>query len=211
MSLEVLPLAITMMAGPQIMAAIIFVTAPRAVRVSLAFLAGVAVATTLGVAAARGLAALLGDSASLGDPSERGSVGSIIQAALVALLLLAAVRCYLQRRTAEPPKWLGTLLVADPTRALVVGLLVILLMPSDVVVMLTVGINLAQHGSPLTEALPFIAATAVIAALPLLSFATFRRRAHSAMPRLRDWMNAHGWVVKIFVYGVFIALIVSGP
>jgi small neutral amino acid transporter SnatA (MarC family) len=29
MNLQILPLAITMMAGPQIMAAIIFVTAPR--------------------------------------------------------------------------------------------------------------------------------------------------------------------------------------
>jgi small neutral amino acid transporter SnatA (MarC family) len=44
MNVQILPLAITMMAGPQIMAAIIFVTAPKALRVSLPFLAGVAIA-----------------------------------------------------------------------------------------------------------------------------------------------------------------------
>lgn len=36
MNLQILPLAITMMAGPAIMASIIFVTHPQAVRVSLA-------------------------------------------------------------------------------------------------------------------------------------------------------------------------------
>ncbi|GAA4032065.1 hypothetical protein GCM10022232_92490 [Streptomyces plumbiresistens] len=53
-------LAITMMVGPQIMSAIIFVTTSRAVRVSSAFLLGVAVGTAVGVAIACGLAALLG-------------------------------------------------------------------------------------------------------------------------------------------------------
>ena len=73
MSLQVLPLAITMMAGPAIMAAIVFMTHEDAVRVSLAYLAGVAIATALGVALARGLASLLGDSVSLGSSSDRGS------------------------------------------------------------------------------------------------------------------------------------------
>ncbi|PKW16982.1 hypothetical protein [Saccharopolyspora spinosa] len=36
MHLQVLPLAITMMAGPQIMSAIVFATKSRAVRVSVA-------------------------------------------------------------------------------------------------------------------------------------------------------------------------------
>jgi small neutral amino acid transporter SnatA (MarC family) len=43
---QIIPLAITMMAGPQIMTAIIFVTHPTPLRVSLAFLVGVAAAAT---------------------------------------------------------------------------------------------------------------------------------------------------------------------
>ena len=53
MSLQVLPLAITMMAGPQIMSAIVFVTTGRPIRVSLAFLSGVLIATLAGVGIAR--------------------------------------------------------------------------------------------------------------------------------------------------------------
>jgi Sap, sulfolipid-1-addressing protein len=106
------PLAITMMAGPQIMSAIIFVTAEKAVPISLAFVLGVAVATTLGVLSVY----LLGSATDidLGDPSDAGSRGAIGQYVLVALLALAALRNYVRRKTIEPPKWLGKLQQAVP-------------------------------------------------------------------------------------------------
>lgn len=207
MELQVLPLAITMMAGPQILSAIAFVTAERAVQLSLAFLTGVLAAAAAGVAAARGLAAVLGGAPRLGDPADPSAAGTIIQLVLVALLAAAAVRSYVRRETVEPPKWLGALQAAGPRKAFTVGLLVILLMPSDVVVMLTVGVHLAQRGAPLRAALPFIAATLLIAALPLLAYLLFRKRAERAMPRFRDWLNAQSWLVNIIVYAIFIVLI----
>jgi threonine/homoserine/homoserine lactone efflux protein len=207
-NVEILPLAVTMMAGPQIMSAIIFVTSDRAVPVSLAFVTGVAIAIVVGVAAATGVASLLGDSASLGDDSETGSAGTIIQIALVALLIAAAIKNYVRRETVEPPKWLGKLQTADPKQAFRTGLLVILLMPSDVIIMLTVGLNLEHSGSSLSDALPFVAATVFIAALPLIGFLIFHRRARVAMPKLRDWMNANSWLVNIIVCVIFIVLIV---
>ncbi|MGH2743455.1 MAG: GAP family protein [Thermoleophilaceae bacterium] len=208
MNLEVLPLAITMMAGPAIMAAIVFVTHRQAVRVSLVFLLGVAIGTAVGVAIATGLAALLGNSVELGDSSDTGSAGKIIQIALVALLVVAAVKNYVGRETVEPPKWLGSLMEADTKKALAAGLLVILLGPSDIVVMLTVGTNLEHSGSSLSDALPFVAATVLVAALPLIGFLIFQRRARMAMPKVRDWMNANSWLVNIIVCGIFILLIV---
>jgi hypothetical protein len=208
MNLQILPLAITMMLGPQIMSAIIFVTTPRAVKLSLAFIGGVAVATAVGVTIAKGLASLVG-SDSLGSPSESGSTGSIIQYALVALLILASIKNWRGRETAEPPKWLGTLMEADPKRALTTGLLVILLMPSDIIIMLTVGANLEQNDASLIDAVPFVAATILIAALPLLGYLLFRRRAERAMPKVRDWMNEKSWLVNIIVCLVFVVLILA--
>jgi threonine/homoserine/homoserine lactone efflux protein len=152
MNLQILPLAITMMAGPQIMSAIIFVTAPKALKVSVPFLAGVTIATTVGVIITTTIASLL----SLGDPSESGSSGNIIQYVLVGLLVILAVKNYVGRETAEPPRWLGALQQADAKRAFMTGLLVILLMPSDLIIMLTVGTNLAQNNAGLVAALPFI-------------------------------------------------------
>ena len=207
MNLDILPLAITMMAGPQIMSAIIFVTTPKPVKVSVPFIAAVAIAVTVGVLITRTLAALLGNIVSLGDPSNAGSLGHIIQYLLVGLLVALAVKNYVNRETIEPPQWLGTLMTADWKTALKTGLLLILLFPSDVIVQLTVGINLEHNDLRLVAALPFIAATTLIAALPLLLYLLFHRRAQRLMPQVREWMNTHSWLVNIIACGIFIVLI----
>lgn len=207
MNVDILPLAITMMAGPQIMSAIIFVTSERAVKTSIAFVLGVLLATAIGVLALRGILSLFSDSVSLGDASDNGSEGQIIQFALVALLIAAAIKNYVRRETVEPPKWIGKLQEADASQAFRTGLLVILFMPSDLIVMLTVATNLEQNGESFPAALPFVLLTALIAALPLLSYLIFHRRAVHAMPKLRDWMNANSWLVNIIVCVIFIVLI----
>jgi hypothetical protein len=106
MSLEILPLAVTMMVGPGIIADIVLITAPKPVRVSVAFVLGVAIATTAGVLVAHALASLLG-SGGLGHPSSKGSIGNVIQYVLVGLLAAAALRTYLRRDTIQTPRWIG--------------------------------------------------------------------------------------------------------
>jgi hypothetical protein len=209
MSLSVIPLAITMNAGPQIMSAIIFVTAPKALRLSAYFLAGVVIAVTAGVTVTYTVATVLGNSISFGDPSDSGSVGNAIQYVLVGLLVILSIRSYLGRETSEPPRWLGALQNAKPTTAFTTGLLLLSVFPSDLVILITVGVNLAQHNAGLVAALPFIGATILIAALPVLSYLLFRRRAERAMPKVRDWMNTNSWLVNIIVYVVFIVLILA--
>jgi hypothetical protein len=142
MNVAILPLAITMMAGPQIMSAIIFLTAPKPLKLSASFIAGAAIAVTVGVTITYTLATVLGNSISLGDPSDNGSTGHIIQYLLVGLLVFLAIKNYLGRETIEPPSWLGTLQNAKPSTAFKTGLLLISLMPSDLIIMMTVGTNL---------------------------------------------------------------------
>ena len=209
MSLAVLPLAITMNAGPQIMSALIFVTASKPLKLSAYFLTGVVIAVSVGVTLTFGLASALGSGLSLGDSSDSGSLGNVIQYLLVGLLVVASVRSYLTRATSEPPRWLGAMQNAKPRQAFLAGLLLLSIFPSDFVVLMTVGVNLAQSGSSLLGALPFVAATILIAALPLLSYLLFRRRAEVLMPKVRDWMNTNSWLVNIIVYVVFILLILS--
>jgi hypothetical protein len=206
-SLQILPLAITMMAGPQIMSAIIFVTHPRAVRMSLAFITGVAIGVTLGVVVTRGLASLLGSNTSLGDPDDAGAAATIIQIGLIALLAASMIRNYVKRATIEPPKWLGALMEADEKKAFALGFLLITIFPSDAIVLLTVGANLEQNGNSVLDALPFVGLTVLIAALPLLAFVLFHRRAIRAMPKVRDWMNSNSWLINIIACGIFILLI----
>ncbi|MCQ8188026.1 GAP family protein [Streptomyces rugosispiralis] len=209
MDLQILPLAVTMMAGPQIVAAVVLVTSARPVRVGLAFVLGVAIATALGVAIARGIFALLGQAFAPGRPSDREVAAVVVQLVLVGLLALVAVKNVVRRRTVEPPKWLGSLMEAGPRKAFTTGFLIILLMPSDIAVMLTVGANLVQHDVGWTAALPFIAATVLIAALPLLVYLLLGKRAQRAMPRLREWLTTHSWVVNVAACLIFIVLILA--
>jgi len=207
MSLAVLPLAITMNAGPQIMSALIFVTASKPVKLSAYFLTGVVIAVSVGVTITFTLASVLGGSISLGDPSDSGSLGNIIQYLLVGLLIILSIRSYLTRATSEPPRWLGAMQNATPRTAFLAGLLLLSIFPSDFVVLITVGVNLAQHNLGLVAALPFIGATILIAALPVLFYLLFRHRAQRLMPKVRDWMNTNSWLVNIIVYFIFILLI----
>jgi hypothetical protein len=209
MNLSIMPLAITMNAGPQIMSALIFVTARKPLKLSAYFLAGVVIAVTVGVTITYTLASALGNSISLGDSSDGGSLGNIIQYLFVGLLVLLAIKNYLGRETIEPPRWLGALQNAKPRTAFATGLLLLSVFPSDLVVLVTVGVNLAQNNASVLAALPFIAATIFIAALPVLSYLLLHRRAVRVMPKVRNWMNSHSWLVNIFVYVIFIVLILG--
>jgi hypothetical protein len=89
------------------------------------------------------------------------------------------------------------------------GLLLIWVMPSDLIIMLTVGVNLAHSSASPFAALPFVVATAFVAALPMLAYLLFHRRAQRLTPKVRDWMNSNSWLVNIFAYIAFILLILS--
>jgi hypothetical protein len=209
MSLSVIPLAITMNAGPQIMSALIFVTATKPLKLSAYFLGGVVIAVTVGVTVTYTLANLLGNSVSLGDSSDSGSLGNIIQYLLVGLLIILSIKSYVGRETSEPPRWLGAMQNANPKTAFMAGLLLLSVFPSDFVILVTVGVNLAQNDASLLAAVPFMAATVFIAALPAMSYLLFRHRAKRAMPKVRDWMNKNSWLVNIIVYVIFIVLILA--
>jgi Sap, sulfolipid-1-addressing protein len=123
------------------------------------------------------------------------------------LLIALALKNYLRRESVEPPRWLGALQSADRKMALKTGLLVIWLMPGDIIVLLTVAANLQQNEAGILAALPFVAATLLVAALPLLLYLLFGRGAQRLMPRVREWMNTHSWLLNIITCVVFIALI----
>jgi hypothetical protein len=175
MNLVILPLAVTMNAGPQIMSAIIFVTAPKPLKLSAYFLAGVVIAVTGGVTITYTFSTLLGNGISLGGSSEGGSLGNIIQYLLVGLLIFLSIKTFVRRETIEPPRWLGALQNAKPRTAFTTGLVLLSVFPSDFLILVTVGVNLAQNNASLLAAVPFMAATIFIAALPVLAYLLFRR------------------------------------
>jgi hypothetical protein len=138
----------------------------------------------------------------LPHPAARGHDG---RRALAAL----ALRTYRHREHVEPPKWLGGLLETTPRKALTMGFLLLLVFPTDLATLATVGVHLQHNTHSLIDAAPFWGLTLLLAALPLLAYLLFRRRAERAIPKVRDSMGTNSWLVNIFVLGLFIVLILS--
>ena len=202
---EILPLAFTMMVGPQIITSIILVTAKNVVRPSLAYILGVAVASLSGTLAFSLLAQVF--DWTVGGTNDPSPVALFLQTALILLLIFASIRTYMKRKTITLPKWMSKLQDPNSREMFKLGLLLILLMPSDLVIMATVGINLASNSGNQIALFPFIALTVLIAAMPLIFYLFFRKRAVKLMPKVREWMNGNSWVVSIAAYVIFIILL----
>lgn len=202
---EVLPLAFTMMVGPQIITAIILVTAQDVIKPSLAYIAGIAIAASAGTGLAYLIARLFGIRG--GGSLEQSSVAKTIQTIIVVILIFAAIKTFLNRENVKLPKWMSRLQNATPAQAFKFGLLLIFLMPSDIAVMATIGINKASHNSSAVNFLPFLGLVLLIAATPLIFYLVFRKKAAAVMPGVRAWIEANSWVVSIAAYLIFIYLL----
>ena len=104
MNLQILPLAITMMAGPQIMSALILTTSKRPIANPAAFVAGVALTASVGVALYTAIGTWLDSVVNLGNDSGPTTTAKIIQFVLVGLLVALAIKTFLGRKTAKEPK-----------------------------------------------------------------------------------------------------------
>jgi threonine/homoserine/homoserine lactone efflux protein len=202
--LTTLPLAVVMIAGPQIVSAIILATSDQARRNSMAFLLGVALATTTGLTIAYAVAS------SAPKQHERGGGGDAIDYVIIGLLLVLLVRVYLKRKETTPPGWMGRLQTAKPRFSFTLGLLLFLLMPTDIITMITVGTHLGHHGTPWWYTLLFVAATVLLAGLPLIILLLLGQRGGVVLPKMRNWMQTNSWIVSEIVILFFLVMTITG-
>ena len=195
--LTVLPMAVVMSAGPQIVTATFLATSRDAKRNSLAFLAGVAAATTIGVT----IFFLFGSSLAGAKDG-----GDWLDWVIIGLLVVLVIRVFVKRKETQPPKWMGRLEQADTGFAAKIGFLLYFLMPTDVISMATVGAYLARQGEPWWHSLGFVILTVLIAGLPLILLLLMGPRAESVLPRIREWMNANSWIVNEAVLLFFLLM-----
>jgi hypothetical protein len=198
--LTLLPLALVMVAGPQILSAVFLATSENWARNSAAFVFGASLSITLFVTAAYYL---------LDEASDQGASNESLYVVVLVLLVIAAVRVFLGRKTAKPPRWMGTLQTASGRFSFRLGFLLLGVFPTDIITSVAVGSYLAAHGDPWRHALPFIGLTLLLLAVPALAVLAFSHRAEVMLPRARDWMNANSWVVNEVVLAFFVAITLS--
>jgi Sap, sulfolipid-1-addressing protein len=204
--LTILPMAIVMVAGPQMVSAVFLATSDTWRRSSVAYLAGAATAITAGTAIAYGAARLLKGSL---DGDRDGSGNSLLDVVIVVLLLVLTVVVFVRRKDTKPPRWMGQLQHATPGFAYKLGLLLFLLMPTDIITMLSVGSHLARGGSPWWQVVPFLLLTLLLVGLPALIVVLLGRRALAVLPKVRDWMSANSWVVSEIVIVFFLVVTIA--
>jgi Sap, sulfolipid-1-addressing protein len=197
---KLLPLAIVMIAGPQILSAIFLATSENWRGNSVAYVAGASLSISIVVSAAF----LLGIGV-----SDQGASNDAIYVAVLVLLVAAALHTFLNRKTAEPPKWMGRLQTAEPKFSFRLGFLLLGVFPTDIFTSVAVGSYLASRDDSLLEFLPFLLLTLAFLALPALLVVSMGDRAQTFLPKVRDWMNANSWVVNEFVIGIFILLTID--
>jgi uncharacterized membrane protein YkgB len=201
--LTVLPLAFVMVAGPQIITAVLLASSENWRKNSAAFLAGVLITVTFFVTASYIIVKQLKSAA--GESHERGS-GRVIDVAILLLLLVAAALVFRGRKTAEPPKWMGKLLTATPKASFKLGLFLLGVFPTDIITSFAVGSHLATNGDPWWHCLSFVFATLLLAALPVILVLVGGKRAEVYLPKARAWMTANSWIVSEIVIALFIAI-----
>ena len=205
--LTILPLAVVMVAGPQTISAVFLATGEAWRRTSTAYVAGAAASITLLVTIAcigtRGARDAAGR-------SHRVFSGDVADIVVLALMATAMVLVFMRRGRPDPPRWMRKLGAATPAFAFALGFVLLGLFPVDLVTSISVGAHLAREGKPWYEFLPFLCLTLLLLAVPALVVAMFGARATTFLPKARDWMNSHSWIVSEIVLVFFIVMTVRG-
>jgi len=199
---EVLPLAIVMIAGPQILTPVFLATSDQWRANSAAYLVGAALSISLVVTVGYFLGTSLGGGGGL-----LGATGKqLLNLVVLVLLVYAAVDTYRKRDVSEPPAWMGKLTDASRGLSFRLGFLLLGFFPTDFVTSVTVGTYLAANGAPVTDAAGFVLLTLFILSLPSLGVFVLGERAEAALPEIRDWMNDNTWVISEAVIALFVVL-----
>ncbi|WP_459195126.1 GAP family protein [Halosimplex sp. J119] len=199
--LTILPLAIVMVAGPQLLSAIFLATSRDWRRNSALFVFGAA----LSISAVVSLTYLLGGVSVGGGGESNGLLSTVV----IVLIVAAMISTFLGRENSEPPKWMGRLEEATPRFSFRLGFLLLGVFPTDIVTSVAVGSHLVANDLPLVDATPFVALTLSLLALPSIAVALLGARAETVLPRVRDWMNDNAWIVNEVVLAFFLVLTIT--
>ncbi|MGN9775058.1 GAP family protein [Micromonospora sp. H33] len=199
------PMAVVMVAGTPLVTAVFLASAERPRAASLGYLAGAAAVVTVGTTVSWLATRTIKVNLTAGGAAGRWTIETWIDWFVVAVLVVLAVAVFL-RRHGGPPSWLGRLQRARPAYAARLAALLLGAMPTDDLTMLSVGARTARHDLPWWHLLPFVLFTLLLLAVPLLTLLLLGARAAGVLPRMREWVDGHSWVISEAVIALFLAL-----
>jgi len=205
---EMLPLAVGIAISPvPIIAAVLMLLSPRAMRTSLGFLVG----WVFGIAAAVVLFTLLSSTLPKQDSSGASPVVAVIKLILGVLLLLVAIRQWRGRpaegETAELPTWMSAIDSMTSGKALGLGFLLAAVNPKNLLLAISAGVIAGGAGLDTGQVAVVLAIFVVLAAstVPVLAYLLASARMSGPLDQLRAWLvdnNNAIMAVMLLVLGV---------
>ncbi|MCZ7377661.1 GAP family protein [Micromonospora sp. WMMC250] len=207
--LTILPLAVVMVAGSQLVVAVFLASSNRPRAASLGFLGGAGLVVTAGVTVSwlltRWVGGLAADASAVAGKVDRGPAIDLV---VLVLLVCLAVVVWVRRNRSGPPRWLGSIERAEPRQAMRLGALLFVVTPTDDLTMAAVGASVARHNLPWWHLVPFVLLTVFLLAVPLLALLLLGDRAARTLARMREWAEGHAWIVNEIVIAFFALLTV---
>lgn len=202
--ISIIPLALTVMLGPQILVGMLLITRQDAIRSSLIY--SVAVASTLM------LTTFIYYAIATYTGIHKIEIGNkpILKYFLVLLFVFLIIRSILNRNNiTEPPKWMKSIKTASLSRIFILGFSLIAFMPTDIIVSFSVGSLLTNSESPYLDFLPFFSAVLLITFSPMLLYFLLGKNRTNYLKKVNKWLNTNGYMINVIVLVYFITLLVN--
>ncbi len=198
-----MPLAFLMILGPQIVTAIFLATGTNAKKSSASFLAGVAIAVTLGTTISFFVASHFGGF----HRAPKGHRNVDAYWVIILLLVLLGIWIFIRRKQATTqPKWMSKIQNARAGHSIIIGFLLFFVFPTDLISWVSVGATNASRHNPYWFNLVFAVIVVLLAAIPLILLLLMGKRAQVLLPKVREWMNTHSWVVSEILVVFFVLM-----
>lgn len=192
--LTLVPLAVVMVTGPQILTAMILATDERRGPLTLRFLLGAIV----GMAIVSGLAFLTGFTI-----SNTFTLPNFVKWTVIALLALVMVATFVGRNGNTRTKAKET--HRRQPNPFLLAILLLGVFPTDLLTNLAIGASLSEHPAPLGYLLLFIAVTCVLLLIPLAIVAILGERAHGVLDSLSEFIKRYTWVLtEVICFGLIV-------
>lgn len=201
--IAILPLAFTVMLGPQILVGMLIITRKDPIKSSLIYSLAILSTLILTTYLYYSLVKITG--------LHLASVGGrpVIKYFLIVLFIFLIIRSILNRnKITEPPKWMKGISSASLSKIFIIGLCLIAFMPTDIAVAFTVGNLLNSESGSFIDAMPFFGAVLLISILPLVIYFSLGSNSSRYLDGVNNWLNTHGYLINVIVLVFFIFLLI---
>ncbi len=211
---SILPLAIAVTISPiPIIAEILLLFTKKPVANAASYLAGF----IIGVAGVLAVLAAVAGTINLSAGSGQSTGASILQLALGALLLVAALRQFRGRpkpgEEASMPKWMNGIAGFAPGKSLIVGVGIGALNPKNIIVGVAAAVAIASASLSTGQEVGAVAVYVLVAALgvaaPLVVTLAMGEKAQKILDSWKAWLGQNNAVVMTVLFLIFAVVLIG--